>query len=248
MTEDSLAARRPTGDRQFHTTEWSVVLAAGAAEPASHDALSRLCEAYWYPLYACVRRRTGDAHQAQDLTQAFFAHLLENHGIERADPRRGRFRAFLLAALDNFLANEWNKARAAKRGGGRPAISLDFDTGESRYQIEPADTLTPEMLFERRWILTLLDRVLDALRVELAEAGKAEHFEQLKDGLTGETTAEQYERAAETLGITAAAARQAAYRMRKRYRQLFRAEVASTVANEAEVDEEIGRLLKILAE
>ena len=246
MSDDSSDVNCAAGNRRFATTQWSIVLAAGGTGGDSHKALSRLCEAYWYPLYAYVRRRTGDAHQAQDLTQAFFAQLLERHGIERADPGRGRFRAFLLTALKNFLANEWEKAGAAKRGGGRSAIPFDFDSGESRYRIEPADTLTPEMLYERRWILTLLDHVLEGLRNELAAAGRGEQFEQLKEALTGEATAEQYATAAEALGISPAAAKQAAYRMRKRYRQLFRAEVARTVADEADVDEEIGRLLKTL--
>ncbi len=223
------------------------MLAAGEATgQQSRDALAQLCEAYWYPLYAYVRRRVDDVHEAQDLTQAFFTHLLEKQAIGKADRSRGRFRAFLLTALKNFLANEWDKARSAKRGGGRARLSLDFESGESRYQIEPADKLTPEMLYERRWILTLLDQVLESLRLELVEAGKAEQFEQLKGTLTGEATAEQYELAAEALGISTAAAKQAAYRMRRRYRHLFRAEVARTVADEAELDEEIGRLLKTL--
>ncbi len=249
MRNDSSPVPPGAGDRYFATTEWSVVLAAG--EPTgqhSRDALARLCEAYWYPLYAYIRRRVADASEAQDLTQAFFAHLLEKHTIGRADRNRGRFRAFLLAALKNFLANEWDKARAAKRGGRRVALSLDFDSGETRFSIEPADKRTPEMLFERRWILTLLNHVLATLRVELEEVGKGQQFEQLKDSLTGEASAEEYDRAAEALGISAAAAKQAAYRMRKRYRQLFRAEVARTVADEEEVDDEIGRLLQTLAE
>ncbi len=222
-------------------------MAAGhASAPDSRDALAQLCETYWYPLYAYIRRRVDDAHEAQDLTQAFFTHLLEKQAIGKADRSRGRFRAFLLTALKNFLANEWEKARTAKRGGGRAELSLDFDSGESRYQIEPADKLTPEMLYERRWILTLLDQVLESLRAELVEADKAAQFDQLKGTLTGEATAEQYQQAGEALGISAAAAKQAAYRMRKRYRQMFRAEVARTVADEAEVDNEIGQLLKIL--
>ena len=185
--------------------------------------------------------------EAQDLTQSFFAQFLEKHAIAKADQDRGRFRDFLLASLKNFLANERHKARAEKRGGTRAPFSLDFAAGESRYQIEPSHALTAEKLFERRWVLTLLDQVLERLRLELTEADKAEHFEQLKGALTGEATAEEYARAAGNLEITPAAAKQAAYRMRRRFRQLFRQGVAQTLADEADVDDEIGRLLEILA-
>lgn len=249
MSSDALNDRPNGENRQFATTHWSIVLAAGdPTDRDSQQALAELCGAYWYPLYAYVRRRVGDPHEAQDLTQAFFAHLLEKGGIGRADPERGRFRSFLLTALKNFLANEREKAGAAKRGGRVSRVPLDFATGESRYRIEPVDNLTPEMLYERRWILTLLDHVLETLRRELAAAGRAEQFEQLKHALTGEATAEQYERAAKALGVSAPAARQAAYRLRRRYRELFRAEVAKTVADEADVEQEISRLLEALSE
>ncbi len=188
-----------------------------------------------------------NAHDAQDLTQAFFSHLLEKRTIARADRTRGRFRAFLLTALKHFLRNEWERARAEKRGGGSPALSLDFDSGESRYQIEPTDEVTPETLYERRWVLTLLDLVLARVRAELTEAGKGAHFEPLKPALTGDATAADYESAAERLGVTVAAAKQAGYRLRKRYRQLFRAEVLRTVADAGEVDDEIRRILAVLA-
>lgn len=213
----------------------------------SQCALESLCETYWLPVYAYVRRVVARVEDAQDLTQGFFAQLLEKDAIAKADPERGRFRAFLLTALKNFLTNERLKARAEKRGGGKPALSLDFDSGESRCQIEPSHELTPERLFERRWVLTLLDLVLNHLRVELAEQGKESHFEQLKAALTGEMANTDYEQAAETLDITAAAAKQAAYRMRRRYRELFRLHVARTVADDSEVDDEIGRLLESLS-
>ena len=224
-----------------------MVSASRPDEPDAQQALAELCQTYWYPLYAYVRRRVPNAHDAQDLTQAFFSHLLEKRTIARADRTRGRFRAFLLTALKHFLRNEWERARAEKRGGGSPTLSLDFDSGESRYQIEPTDEVTPETLYERRWVLTLLDLVLARVRAELTEAGKGAHFEPLKPALTGDATAADYESAAERLGLTVAAAKQAGYRLRKRYRQLFRAEVLRTVADAGEVDDEIRRILAVLA-
>lgn len=208
--------------------------------------MESLCQAYWFPVYAYVRRHTSLPEDAQDLTQGFFTYLLAQDAICKAHPERGRFRAFLLTALQNFLANERDKARAEKRGGGKAALSLDFDSGESRYQIEPSHELTAERLFERRWVFTLIDQVLQNLKRELKDDGKELHFELLKGGIVGEVTSEGYEQAAAALGITAAAAKQAAYRLRKRYRELFRLEVARTVAEDAEVDDEIGRLLGIL--
>ena len=238
---------RPRADG-FATTHWSLVISAGRPdEPAARQALAELCEAYWYPLYAYVRRRVGSVPDAQDITQAFFTHLLEKQTIGRADRTRGRFRAFLLTALNHFLLNEWEKARADKRGGGRAMLSLDFDSGESRYRLEPLDELTPETLYERRWVLTLLEEVLERLRRELSETGKTAYFEPLKIAITGDATAADYGRAAKRLGLTVPAAKQAGYRLRKRYRQLFRAEVLRTVVDETEVDPEIRRMLDVLA-
>ncbi len=234
--------------QRFATTRWSIVLAAGHDfSLESRRALESLCETYWFPVYTYVRRLVSGVEDAQDLTQGFFAHLLDKDAIAKAQPDRGRFRAFLLTALKNFLANERQKARAEKRGGGKAPLSLDFESGESRYQIEPSHELTPEAQFERRWVLTLLDQVLNSLRIELAEAGKESQFEKLKGALVGEMTNADCEQAAEALGITSAAAKQAAYRMRKRYRELFRLEVARTVADDSEVDDEIGRLLETLS-
>lgn len=235
--------------QRFATTRWSIVLAAGqAASQDSRQALESLCRAYWFPVYTYVRRHASGVEDAQDITQCFFTHLLDKDTIAKANPDRGRFRAFLLTALQNFLTNERQKARAKKRGGGKVALSLDLDSGESRYQIEPSHELTPEKLFERRWVLALLDQVLESLRMELATEGKVSHFEQLKGGIAGEMTSESYKLAAAALGITAAAAKQGAYRLRKRYRELFRLEVARTVAQDAEIDDEISRLLGILGE
>jgi RNA polymerase sigma factor (sigma-70 family) len=239
----------PDSSQHFATTRWSIVFAAGQeGSRESRGALEALCQSYWFPVYTYVRRHATAAQDAQDLTQSFFAHLLDSEAIGKADPERGRFRAFLLTAVKNFLANEREKGRAEKRGAGKVPLRLDFESGETRYQIEPAHQLTPERLFERRWVLALIDQVLEGLRSELTAEGKGEHFELLKEGIVGEMTAEAYERAAAALGVTPAAAKQAAYRLRKRYRELFRQEVARTVAGDAEIDDEIGRLLGILGE
>jgi DNA-directed RNA polymerase specialized sigma24 family protein len=237
--------RHDHGPRHFATTQWSVVLAAGDGDDAARAAMAELCSAYWYPLYAYVRRRTADAHEAADLTQAFFCRLLENRLPAKADRSRGRFRSFLLAALQNFLVNEWHKGAAAKRGGGKLA-SFDLDAADSRYRLEPAHDLTPEKLYERRWVVTLIDRVLDELRRELADSGKGDHFDRLKMAVVGAADADQYDQAAVALGISPAAAKQEAYRLRKRYRELFRAEVARTVERNDDIDDEIARLLEIL--
>lgn len=232
---------------RFATTSWSIVLAAGRG--VSHDsrlALEALCETYWLPVYAYARGLSGNVDEAEDLTQGFFAYLLEKDAIAKVTPDRGRFRTFLLTALKNFAANERDKRQAVKRGGGRYILSLDFSAGESRCQIDPSHAQTPETIFERRWVLTLLDLVLDRLRMELAETGKGTQFEMLKGVLTGEMTQRDYEQAAATLGISAAAVTQVAYRMRKRYRELFRQEVARTVDTDADIDDEIGRLLEML--
>jgi RNA polymerase sigma-70 factor (ECF subfamily) len=205
-----------------------------------------LCEAYWYPLYAYVRRRVPTTDEAQDLTQEFFVTLLEKNYLAVAQPQRGRFRAFLLTSLKHFLANEWDKAKAQKRGGPRKPVSLDFDAGESRYRLEPADELTPERLYEKQWTLTLLDRVLSRLREEFVAAGKREHFEQLKAFLAGGNTSVSYTETARELGISEGAAKVAAHRLRQRYRQLLRSEIAHTVAEPGDVDDEIRHLFESL--
>jgi len=234
---------------RFATTQWSVVVAAGqSGSPDSAEALASLCETYWYPIYAYVRRNGESSEDAKDLTQSFFTHLLEKDVIPKADPDRGQFRAFLITSLKHFLSNERHKAGAKKRGGGNLVLSLDFEAGESRYQIEPSHDLTPEKLYERRWVLVILDQVLDRLGAELKDAGQTMHFERLKPALVSEMTIAEYEQASQALGITASAAKQAAYRMRKRYRELLRLEVMRTVAADSEINEEIGRLLRILRE
>lgn len=238
-----------TGDAAggFQTTRWSVVLrAASRSDRLADAALAALCERYWYPLYAYVRRRVADVDEAQDLTQEFFARLLEKHYLAVADPQRGRFRCFLLTALKHFLANEWHRAKARKRGGGVRCLSLDFDCGESRLTLQPAHDLTPERLFERQWVLTLLDLVLGRLHAEYQVADKAKLFEQLKGTLTGDRDRLPYAALGAELGLTEDTARQAASRLRKRYRELLREEVAQTLADTDDVDDEIRSLFEIL--
>jgi RNA polymerase sigma-70 factor (ECF subfamily) len=238
----------PPPHDQFHTTEWSVVLRAGRPDDSdAATALARLCERYWYPLYAYARRRTGNVHAAQDLTQAFVARLLETNAVGAASPDRGRFRAFLLTALKNFLTNEHERAGAQKRGGGLRRLSLDFDSGETRYAMEPRDDATPERLFERRWAFEMLDAVMARLAAEHASAGKSESFEVLRATLVGDREAQPYAEIAQRLGTTPEAARQAARRLRLRYRELLRDAVAQTVADPSEIDDEIRSLMTALA-
>ncbi|MEO1995519.1 MAG: sigma-70 family RNA polymerase sigma factor [Planctomycetaceae bacterium] len=248
MPIDPSDALPGAGKRPFATTQWSVVLAA-AELPAEEGqrALAQLCETYWYPLYAFVRGRVTSIPEAQDLTQDFFTHLLERRAIEKAQPDRGRFRAFLLTCLKNFLNNEWQKDRRQKRGGSRSLLSLDFESAESRLRLEPYHDVTPEKIFERRWVLTVLNQVLGKLQAQCARDGKSQHFDQLKSCLTGQATAADYDRAAQALGITPAAAKQSTYRLKKQYRQLFRDEIARTLADEQDLDDEMGQMLENLA-
>ncbi len=229
------------------STRWSVVLAAGGREsPVSRQALETLCQTYWYPLYAYIRRRVGTEDEAQDLTQAFFAKLLEDNYIVAADPRRGKFRAFLLTSFKHFLANEWKKQRAQKRGGGKVPISLDLSDAESRYRLEPAHQQTPEKVFERQWAVTLVNSVLLNLRQEFSQSGKEKQFDQLKCFLVGASDDTSYAEASRTLKMSEGAVRVAAHRLRKRYRQLLRNEIAQTVSAPGEIDEEIRNLFVAL--
>ncbi len=232
----------------FATTHWTVVLAAGHGDTShAHDALARLCRSYWYPLYAYARRRGHSPHDAQDLTQEFFARLLRGNWIAQADRQRGRFRTFLLSAMQHFLANEWNKAHAKKRGGTRPILSLDDDTAEQRYRLEPADRNTPETLFERGWALALLNDVLQRLKEEYSREGKQDWMEAMQPALTADRNAIGYADIARKLGMTETAARVAVHRLRQRYRWLIRAEVAQTVASPEEVEAEMRHLFEVLS-
>ncbi len=232
----------------FVTTHWSVVLTAGGSDSTrAQDALARLCQTYWYPLYAYVRRRGSSPHDAEDLTQEFFARLLRANYLGNAQREKGRFRWFLLSALKHFLANEWDRARAKKRGGGKAAISLNAEAAESRYTLEPADTLTAERIYERRWALTLLDQVLRTLEREHELTGKRELFDELRFCLTGERSKLPYAELAARLGMSEAAVKVAVHRLRRRYRELLRAEIANTVSSPEEVEDEIRHLFDVLA-
>ena len=230
----------------FQTTHWSVVLRAGnRADRDADDALAVLCGRYWYPLYAYVRRHVADVHEAQDLTQEFFARLLEKNTLAAASPERGQFRSFLLTAIKNFLANQHDHDHAVKRGGRVRTLSLDLESGESRLRTEPTHDLTPERLFQRQWVLTLLDYVMQRLQRECQASGKAEQFDRFKEVLTGGQERLPYAALAAELGISEEAARQAARRLRKRYRELLREEISQTLADPADIDNEIHDLFAV---
>jgi len=213
----------------------------------ARNALEKLCRAYWFPIYAFVRRQGHNPHDAQDLTQEFFARLLAKNQLAGADPNRGRFRSFLLAALKHFLANEWHKARAQKRGGGQVPIPIDASTAESKCGFEPSDNLTAEKIYERRWALTLLDQVLRRLRDEYVRDGKEKQFEQLKTTLTEVSRSVRYADIAAQLGTSEGAVKVAVHRLRQRYREVLRAEIKDTVASPGEVEDEIRNLFAALA-
>lgn len=235
-----------SGGGRFVTTKWSLVLAAGAeASVESRDALETLCSLYWYPLYAYIRRGGCSPEEAEDLTQGFFAHLLDSGALETADPERGRFRSFLLTSAKHFVADERDKRHAKKRGEGLKVISLDVEHAEGRYRLEPVDGLTTEKLFDRQWAQALLELVLADLRGQYVQAGKERTFEQLKGFLSGNTARGSYGRASDGLGITEAAARVAVHRLRGRYRRLLREHIIQTVSAPEDVDDEIRRLFAV---
>lgn len=231
----------------FDTTRWSVIAAARGPDPeAAQAALSALCEAYWYPLYAFIRRWGADPDAARDLTQGFFTSLLERRAFELVRPERGRFRTFLLASAKHFLLNEAARSRTAKRGGGVAPLSLAFDDAEGRYQFEPADVTTPETLYERRWALTLIERVLAALRTDWEASGRTAEFDELKESLLGSGPAGGYAAAATRLGTTEGALKVAAHRLRRKFQTRLRQEIGETVADQAEIDDEIQYLVRAL--
>jgi RNA polymerase sigma-70 factor (ECF subfamily) len=234
--------------RRFETTRWSLVTAAGGDRSTeARDALATLCETYWYPLYAYVRRHGYQAVDAQDLTQAFFARLLEKHQVRDARRERGRFRSFLLAALKHFLLNEAQHRNRLKRGGGRTLRSLDVEIAEGRYRRELTDACTPEVLFDRGWACDLLERVLARLRAEWRAAGKVVEFERLKPCLAGDSPRVSYLELGRTLAMSEGAVKVTVHRLRRRYRQLLREEIADTVLTEDRIDEEIRHLFRVLS-
>jgi RNA polymerase sigma-70 factor (ECF subfamily) len=233
--------------RLFGTTRWSVVLAAGdTRHPNSRAALVALCEAYWYPVYALARQLGHGVDVAQDYTQGFFVHLLEKGSLKAADPDRGRFRAFLRASFKNYLSSERERARAAKRGGGRLPITLDFETAESRLRYEPFHQQTPEVVFEKRWARTLLTRALECLRREMEASEDRDRLRCLEPYLTGFPRSRGYGDVAAELGLTKDAVKAAVRRLRRRFGQLLRAEVAQTVENPNDVEKEIRYLFEVI--
>lgn len=232
----------------FGTTQWTVVLSAREQDlPLAAQALETLCRTYWYPLYAYIRRRGYAAPEAQDLTQEFLARLLASNGLATVDRRKGHFRSFLLGSLNHFLANEWDRARAAKRGGRTEVLSLDEAAAEARYAIEPSTDLTPENLYYQRWALTLLEQALHKLQSEFEAAGKSPQFECLKEFLQCEESDRSYKEVGGELGLTPPAVASMVYRLRQRYRELVREEIAHTVSSLGDLDEELRWLFRVLS-
>jgi len=222
-------------------TRWTVVLTAArreSPEPAMR-ALTELCQTYWPPLYAYIRRQGSDSHEAEDLTQEFFSRLLAKNYLADADPGKGKFRSFLLASLKHFLANERDRARAQKRGGGQTVIALDALSDAARSRLEPLDNSSPDKAFDKQWALTVLDHALKRLRMEFAEAGKEELFNELKQFLTGDEPAQTHAEIGARCGLSEGAVKVAVHRLRRRYRALLREEVAQTVAGPEDIEGEL---------
>jgi RNA polymerase sigma factor (sigma-70 family) len=235
------------GTSTFATTHWSVVLSAqNETSPQANSALETLCKAYWYPIYAYVRRRGHDVAAAKDLTQEFFARLLQKQLLAGVDPTKGKFRSWLLGVINHFLAHEWAKANAQKRGAGQTLFSWDELEAEERYHLEPAEAATPERLFDRRWAFTVLEHAAARLRKEYEMVDKRPLYDCLKAYVSTDGTNLHYEEAAQQLGMTVGATKSAIYRLRQRYMELVRAEIAETVSTSSEVDEEIRYLLSVI--
>ena len=230
----------------FRTTHWSAVIRAGHGDPIEAEpALNELCRVYWYPLYAFARRQGCAVSEAEDLTQAFFARLLERNFVAQAEPDKGRFRSFLLTAFKRFLANEWNRQHTQKRGGFQPAIAMDAGLAESRFDAEPAQGEPPDVLYDRQWALTLLDQVMGRLRHEYVESGRARLFERLEACLTRDEAALPYADIGAELSLTEAAVKMAMQRLRARYRTILREEIAKTVASPDDVETELRDLFAV---
>ncbi|MFT5324998.1 MAG: RNA polymerase sigma factor (sigma-70 family) [Planctomycetaceae bacterium] len=239
-----MAAPSDVRQREFGSTDWSIVRQLDG--PDAELALAKLCEQYWQPLYAYVRSKVRDVHKAQDLTQGFFAHVMAKDSLRQAAPDRGRFRSFVLASLTNFMTNEYAAENAQRLGGQVRQVSLDFDDGDQHFSRATAESMTPERVFDRAWTLTLLDRVAERLRTEHEEAGGTERFEALKATLTSVGRGSMYDEIAEKLQVTEAAARQAASRLRKRYRELLRLEVGRTLEDNDDIEDEIRQMFASL--
>jgi RNA polymerase sigma-70 factor (ECF subfamily) len=248
MERETTQAPGAVGQPLFATTHWNVVLAAANEDaPEAGAALERLCRTYWYALYAYVRHRGHSPEDSQDLTQEFFHRLVRMNFLAQVDSRKGKFRSFLLAAMNHFLSNEWDRARTLKRGGHMTFVSLDESTVEQRYLDEQAGGHTPAQLYERAWAMAVLAKVLSRLRAETAAAGQGERFEELKVILIGETPSVTYNVLAARLGTTEGALKMAVKRLRRRYAELLRDELAQTVADDVEVDQELAELRAVLS-
>jgi len=238
----------PADTSRFATTRWSVVLAAGSSESTRyHEAMESLCRTYWFPLYAYLRRKGHDASQAEDYVQGFFMRMLEKHSLSGVDEKPGKFRSFLLVSLKNFVANEIDHAQAQKRGGHHTILSLDLEQAERQYTSEPSHEMSPERLFERSWAIAVLEHAMIQLESEFANSDKAGLFDHLRGYLTAEPNMIPYRDVAEKLRMTEGAVKTAVYRLRNRYRDVLRAEVAQTVATKEQIDEEIRELLTVLS-
>lgn len=244
---ENSVAPLPKGER-FVSTHWSVVLqAADSSAPDSLQSLEKLCQTYWYPLYAYVRRTGCSPEAAEDLTQGFFTQFLEKKYLSSVDPNKGRFRSFLLASLKHFCAKEWRRQNAQKRGGHCPAVSLDALTAEERYRLEPVERMTAEDIYERRWAMTVLHAAFEKLSEECRTSGKESLYGELKGALSGDADLRAYSEIAVRLSLSVDAVKAAVHRLRQRYRELLRAEVANTVADSTEVDQELRHLFAVLS-
>lgn len=245
MTSPASSGEAP---KLFPPTRWTLVLSATRKDaPESAAALEAICHAYWYPLYAYVRRCGQSPHDAQDLTQEFFCRLLEKHWLEAADREKGKLRVFLMAALKHFMSNEWRKASAQRRGGGSAPAPFDTSIAESRYVADNSAALVAEETFDRQWALTLLDLTLNRLEAEFVQGGRRAHFEALKSCLMAERGAIDYASAAKQLGVNEGAARVAVHRLRKRFREIYREEISQTLAEGTDLDAELRHLAAALA-
>jgi len=235
------------GARIFATTHWSVVLAANEGDSlVAEHALEKLCRTYWYPIYAYVRRKGRGPNEAEDLTQEFFAQLISKDQLRQVDRQKGRFRSFLLAILDHFLAHEWTRAHRQKRGGQFTFISLDQPSPEERYRLDPIDGDTPERIFDKQWAVTVLQNALRALEAETTASGKGAMFAEVRGWLSDEPDARTYAETAQRVGVSPGALRVAVHRLRRRYAELFRAEISQTVRSAAEAEEEFRHLMAAL--